>query len=604
MMAQVKQFFGDMKLKTKFTLVMSLIAIIPAIIAGVFFYGRLYDMIISNTIRQEQDASTKTAPLVEESIQSVLTAYDELAEQPLFDAVFHRPMDQHVITLAASENGSSFQSCVDILKKEYGISSVKIYADLPEDFPLFEQESTQDIFSPMKVVQGTYWHGIFAGSHLSELFCPSFYLGAQEQQENGDLAYIKSSTLVYNDTNYPAYIALYFSSEQLQKILTENLTLTGSVSYIINDRNAIVASSNESLSGIYQLDYNVIRQSFMSSNNFIERTILDEKVYAGFYSITAAGWFMVTVLPSKPLVHQSFLLMLQYVVFLVVFLAMALILATILTHSVTNRISSVIARMQQVRSGPPVPMDVPKQHDEVGDLIETYNYMTQKIDQLMTEQQKAAEDLRIAEFSSLQAQINPHFLYNTMDMINWLSQQGQTEKVTAAVQNLSQFYKLTLSRKNPISTIAKEEEHVTIYIRLQNMRFHDGIDFVSDIPDELSSYEIPKLTLQPVVENAILHGILEKESKQGTIVLTGWMEGEDIVLLISDDGIGISEDKLQTILTGSGNSSSGGTNIAIYNTHRRLQLLYGNHYGLSYKSVPGHGTEVQIRIPAKKALRT
>ena len=599
----MKQFFGNMKLKTKFTLVMILIAIIPTLVLGVFFFGRLYDMIISDTIRQEQDASTHTAPLIEKSIDKVLSAYDVLSEQSLFDSVFHKPMDQYVIALAASREGSALQDCVDTLKKEYGLSSVKIYADLPADFPLFEQENTKDIFSPMQVVQGTYWHGIFAGSHISELFCPPFYLGAQEQQQNGDLAYIRSSTLVYNDTNYSAYIALYFSSDQLQEILEENLTLAGSVSYIINDRNALVASSNESLSGIYQLDYDVIRQSFMSSNNFIERTILDEKVYAGFYSITAAGWFMVTVLPSKPLVHQSFLLMLQYVGFLVVFLLIALTLATVLTHSVTNRISSVIARMQQVRLGPPVPMDVPKQHDEIGDLIETYNYMTKKIDQLMKEQQKAAEDLRIAEFNSLQAQINPHFLYNTMDMINWLSQQGQTEKVTAAVQNLSQFYKLTLSRKNPISTIAQEEEHVTIYVRLQNMRFHDGIDFVSDIPDELLSYQIPKLTLQPVVENAILHGILEKESKQGTIVLTGWMEEEDLILLISDDGIGIAKDKLQTILTGTEKSSSGGSNIAIYNTHRRLQLLYGPSYGLAYKSEPGQGTEVQIRIPAKRGSK-
>lgn len=113
-------------------------------------------------------------------------------------------------------------------------------------------------------------------------------------------------------------------------------------------------------------------------------------------------------------------------------------------------------------------------------------------------------------------------------------------------------------------------------------------------------YQIPKLTLQPVVENAILHGILEKESKSGTIVLTGWLEESDIVILISDDGVGISPEKLQTILSGTGQSSSGGTNIAIYNTHRRLQILYGQKYGLSYTSIPGQGTEVQIRIPAKK----
>ena len=136
------------------------------------------------------------------------------------------------------------------------------------------------------------------------------------------------------------------------------------------------------------------------------------------------------------------------------------------------------------------------------------------------------------------------------------------------------------------------------------MRYHDSITFVSDIPDELMEYQIPKLTLQPIIENSVLHGILETSDKSGTIVLTGWMEDSDIVLLISDDGVGIPPEKLSTILSGEGASSSGGTNIAVYNTHRRLQILYGPDYGLSYSSNPGHGTEVEIRIPARKHSAT
>lgn len=187
-----------------------------------------------------------------------------------------------------------------------------------------------------------------------------------------------------------------------------------------------------------------------------------------------------------------------------------------------------------------------------------------------------------------------------MDMINWMALQGQTDEISHAVQSLSRFYKLTLSRKKGISTIARELEHVTIYVQLQNMRYHDSIELITDIPDELSEYQIPKLTLQPVVENSILHGILEKESKSGTIVITGWMENEDIVLLISDDGVGISPEILSTILSGKGKSQSGGTNIAVYNTHRRLQILYGNNYGLTYSSKPGEGTDVEIRFPAHR----
>lgn len=171
-------------------------------------------------------------------------------------------------------------------------------------------------------------------------------------------------------------------------------------------------------------------------------------------------------------------------------------------------------------------------------------------------------------------------------------------------QSLSRFYKLTLSRKQSISTIAQETEHATIYLEIQNMRYHNSISFVSDIPDELMEYQIPKLTLQPLIENAVLHGILEKDDKTGTIVLTGWIEDTSIVLLISDDGVGIPSEKLSAILSGNGNSTSGGTNIAVYNTHRRLQILYGPDYGLTYSSTPGSGTEVEIRIPAIRKSAT
>lgn len=229
--------------------------------------------------------------------------------------------------------------------------------------------------------------------------------------------------------------------------------------------------------------------------------------------------------------------------------------------------------------------------DEIGDLTQHFNQMVQQVYQ---------NKLQINEYrlKALYAQINPHFLYNTMDMINWLAQQGRTAEVSSAVQSLSRFYKLTLSRKQSISTIAQETEHATIYLEIQNMRYHNSIEFVSDIPDELMEYQIPKLTLQPLIENAVLHGILEKDDKAGTIVLTGWLEDSSIVLLISDDGVGISPDKLSSILSGEGSSSSGGTNIAVYNTHRRLQILYGTDYGLTYSNNPGGGTEVEIHIPA------
>ena len=597
-----KNGYLNLSLQTKFTIALISIVVVPAFLTVFLFYGRLYNMVVSNTIRQEQDASAKTAPLIERTMDTILATTRNITGQNFFQELFYMPVSDSAEKLATSNHAIDFKNAVQRLTTDSIVTDVRIYVDFPDDLKALDAyPNTENILAPLSQAKGTYWYGIFQGNrNTQEMFCPSFYLGPREKKNYGDMAYICPLSLYYHSTAYKAYLAVYYSDDKLTSILSDNLSLEGSVSYIVNERDAIVATSDPSLSGIYQLDYDTIKASFMSSNNFIERNILDTKVYAGFYSISNTDWFMVTVLPSPPLIHASNRLMIQIALIYAVFLVLALIFANVLAHSITGRLSSVIRQMQTVRHGPPTPMDSPSAHDEIGDLIDTYNYMTRKMDELMKTQAKAAEDLRIAEFNSLQAQINPHFLYNTMDMINWMALQGQTDEISHAVQNLSRFYKLTLSRKKGISTIARELEHVTIYVQLQNMRYHDSIELITDIPDELSEYQIPKLTLQPVVENSILHGILEKESKSGTIVITGWMENEDVVLLVSDDGVGIPPEILSTILSGNGNSQSGGTNIAVYNTHRRLQILYGNDYGLTYSSKPGEGTEVEIRFPAHR----
>ena len=597
-----KNGYLNLNLQTKFTIALISIVVIPACLTAFLFYGRLYSMVVSNTIRQEQDASAKTAPLIERTMDTILATTRNITGQNFFQELFYMPVSDSAEQLATSNHATDFKNAVQRLTTDSIVTDVQIYVDFPDDLKTLDTyPNTENILAPLSQAKGTYWYGIFQGNrNTQEMFCPSFYLGPREKKNYGDMAYICPLSLYYHSTAYKAYLAVYYSDDKLTSILSDNLSLEGSVSYIVNERDAIVATSDLSLSGIYQLDYDTIKASFMSSNNFIERNILDTKVYAGFYSISNTDWFMVTVLPSPPLIHASNRLMIQIVLIYAVFLVLALIFANVLAHSITGRLSSVIRQMQTVRHGPPTPMESPQAHDEIGNLIDTYNYMTRKMEELMEKQAKAAEDLRIAEFNSLQAQINPHFLYNPMDMINWMALQGQTNEISHAVQSLSRFYKLTLSRKKGISTIARELGHVTIYVQLQNMRYHDSIELITDIPDELSEYQIPKLTLQPVVENSILHGILEKESKSGTIVITGWMENEDIVLLISDDGVGISPEILSTILSGKGKSQSGGTNIAVYNTHRRLQILYGNNYGLTYSSKPGEGTEVEIRFPAHR----
>lgn len=597
---KIRDTYQRLSIQNKLSIIVVTAVLIPMLLIILTFSGRLFNMITSDTIREEQNSAAATAPLVENVVEEILDTCSALQETDSYQTLFrHRLLASPQDTLNA-ETGSSLILAMKDAEKSSVVSAVRLYVDIPSSASCFQ--NNEGYFAPFSSIRGTYWYGIFQGSHPSSLFCPPLYLSSREAEEFGDCAYILPAYITTPDYNsVRCYVAFYFHSELLRDILTENLINDGSLSYITNDRDAVLTTSDSNMIGLYYINYDTIRDNLMSSNSFIEQEITGNRVFVGFYYIQSADWFMVTVLPNEPILVKTIQMMAFFLLICLISIIAGILVSLWLSRSLTRRIAAVSRQMSLVKNDtPPVLMSEPQSVDEIGELVDSYNYMVRKINRLIAEQAESAEELRISEFNSLQAQINPHFLYNTMDMISWKAQQGKTAETTAAIRDLSRFYKLTLSRKNTITTVEDEIEHATIYMRLQNMRFGNAIDFVVDIPDSLLEIRIPTLIFQPIIENSLLHGILEKECKTGTIVLTGWIEADAAVIMISDDGVGMSQEKLDTLLTdknGSGDRSASRGHIAIYNTHRRLQILFGPDYGLSYRSTPGKGTDVEIRIP-------
>lgn len=590
-MHKLKQWYQDLNLQSKFTLVLLLIVSIPAIAIIFFFYGKAYDMVVSYTIRQEQDRSAETAPLIEESIQKVLDVSEEISSLDFYQTLFKNALTESFTDLADSPDAASFSRKVDQLIAGTPVTNVKIYMEVPKDSPsdinaLLNKEDLKDTFLSLDQVRGTYWYGIFRGSRVSQLFCPSFYLGTKEQKAYGDQAYITHASVIYNNGTYDAYMAVYYSGHDFQQILSENLTLDGSVSYIMNERNNLVSASSDSLAGIYWLDYDKIMESYMSSNSFVEQDILGKTVYVGFYRIKQPGWFMVTVLPSQPLINQSNTLVLQFLSIYIAVLVLAFLLASTLSKSITGRISSVISQMRTVRHGPPVPMDSPSAHDEIGDLIDTYNYMTRKMNQLMEKQAQAAEDLRIAEFNSLQAQINPHFLYNTLDSLYFVAIMHGDDQMAEMVEALSDNFKLALNNGSKYIKVADSVKWMQGYMKLQNMRYNNRFELFVDISREILQRETITFIFQPFIENAMYHG-LEPKIGKGKISLRGWQEQNNMIFTIEDDGVGI--DDMSRLENGYG----------VRNVIERIKLNYGEKYGVTFESSPGNGTKVTIVVPVR-----
>ena len=210
-------------------------------------------------------------------------------------------------------------------------------------------------------------------------------------------------------------------------------------------------------------------------------------------------------------------------------------------------------------------------------------------------------ELKSAEYKALQSQINPHFLYNTLDMISWLSYQKKPEQISSVVYSLANFYKLSLNKGKYIVPISDEISHVTYYMKIQDLRFSGEIHFLTDIDPVILQYSIPKITLQPIVENALFHGILEKKSKSGQIIIHGILAEDNVLLIVEDDGVGIPSDQLNVLLeadNSEAHADDSGSHYGLRNINKRIRLQYGEEYGLSFESIPGEGTKVVLRLPS------
>lgn len=608
----LRHYTYDLKLKNKLVISHALLILLPTAVLSGFLFIKLYGIVMDDAIRSEQALSAQTASSIENLVSHVTYAADALKDSSVIHRLFYLSKDD-VADLSPDETRiESLFHLADSLTDRSMITGIRIYYDdsVYPDLTAYNTK-TNRLFAPVSTVSSSYWYGIYSTTANKELFCPELYLSPSETKEFGRLAYISRITYLPPEgpvTEWPgssAYLAVYFNAEPFDSVLRNNASVKGEAAYIINSRDVILSASDVALAGIYYIPTDEFTDKIGREESFFQVSYPEGPAYTAYFPIRNTDWYMVSLLPSGHITDAGTKLMLQMVLGYILFTAAALFIALTLSGSIADRIITVAYQMESVRTGRPEPLSVAETGcDEIGVLTDTYNYMTEEINQLMDSQKKASEDLRMAEFRALQAQINPHFLYNTLDMINWLSRTGRKEDVTRAVQALSRFYKLTLSKRGLMNTIDEELEHTELYVQLQNMRYDNCVSYVVDVPDEVSEYTIPKLTFQPIVENAWLHGIMAKEEKCGNILLTGWLEGDDIVFIISDDGAGISQDTLNSLLKEengdpSVRGTSDSTHIGVYNTNLRLKRLYGDSYGLSFRSSPGNGTEVTVRIPAR-----
>jgi two-component system sensor histidine kinase YesM len=273
------------------------------------------------------------------------------------------------------------------------------------------------------------------------------------------------------------------------------------------------------------------------------------------------------------------------------------LLAMLLSENISYPIRKLVQSMKIVQSGNFDILLEHKKKDEFGYLYSSYKKMISEIKELIDKLYRSEVNKKEAELKSLQAQINPHFLYNTLDSVNWMALEHNAPQISTMVTSLSDFFRYSLSKGKSMITIQEEVWQVESYLKIQGIRFQEKLDYTLDFPNDVLGFLSPKLILQPLVENAILHGINPKREK-GTITITGSIRNDLIEIEVRDNGVGADVEELNSFLDDHSNSSS----FAIINVNERIKHFFGSRYGIHFFSNDSGGVTVIVTFPALKTM--
>ena len=320
------------------------------------------------------------------------------------------------------------------------------------------------------------------------------------------------------------------------------------------------------------------------------------------YSISRSdktGWTVVDCTNVRELLSKSRQAQSVYVLTAIVLVIVALLFSRFMARSITLPIQKLRDSMKKVQEGDFSVSDVVvDSRNEIGSLTKSFDVMTHRIQELMEQNVHEQEEKRKSELKALQSQINPHFLYNTLDSIIWMAEGKRNEEVVLMTASLARLLRQSISNEDEVVPIANEVEYARGYLTIQKMRYKDKLEFQIDVDPSILYIPLIKLVLQPIIENAIYHGLKYKESK-GLLIVKGFMKDGNAVLQVIDDGVGMDEETLAHIYDKHKvNYHSNG--VGVYNVEKRLKLYYGDDYGITYESEKGKGTTATITIPGRQ----
>lgn len=379
-----------------------------------------------------------------------------------------------------------------------------------------------------------------------------------------------------------------------EEIIQPLNTVTHGNTLIVDEHGKVVYNNDPSMLGQDLSGSPLLEQATGQRGHF--ELEIEGKPYISVYSASAStGWKTITCIPLTellaPMKQSRNALMITTLI--IIFFALAV--AIFISYALTKPLTRTVRLMKQVQRGNLNVQVQVKYNDEIGRLGSHFNRMIDRIQGLLQEVYETEKSKQKADMLALQNQINPHFIYNTLESIRMLAELNDDDRVAELTYLLGLLLRYSITRSDETVTIEQELNHVRNYLQLLQIRFPDKLDFRIDVPHTFYHRSIIKLIFQPIVENAVFHG-LEKQEKPGTISIAAWNIGMDAIFKISDNGIGMDEERLIQLNRSLTDGKTDKFGIGLRNVNERIRLHYGDGSSLSVDSKLGEGTTVTLKI--------
>lgn len=555
------QKYKDLKYRYKLTIMMILCSLIPVcVISG-------YTQIRTVQIMREKE-QIGLEQVLEQSVNSIdnrIQIYTNLINYLTYSSDLREIMEKECSSdyeayLAYTEIADPMFTMPQLYHEE--IRSITLYAENIQ----VEHGNT---LAPLSVAQNQTWY-----SKINEKGTVQWLVKQGHKKE------ILAVRKFYRQDSIQAMLVLTLDYNRVLETFADLLTENRG-GLILDEQGNVVYSG-------YRMDAPYKPDKETSLNYLKEHYVCIEK------KIEDTKWNFCLYQPKEELEKSVWTLLLGNIPVLLLCLLLILLLGYFFSRKMVERLEQLTENMNQINLGLRKVTVVSQSKDEIGVLVRTFTRMMDEINKLISQVYEAKIKLQKTEMKALQAQINPHFLYNSLSIINWKALEADNEEISRITLALSTYYRTSLNKGETMTIAANEIRNIDAYLQIQLIMHDNSFQVIKEIQEDALSYSVPKLILQPLVENAIEHGLDVSEKEEKWLKISVCKEKDALIMAVEDNGMGMSEEQAKSIIT---YRSKG---YGVRNVNDRITLLYGEEYHLRVKSRQGEGCRIEIVIPVNK----